>query len=362
MAILFLTDPSPDYLADLLYIGLSRVLGHEQVIDFPPKPAYHRPESRVHYIPQVPSHKYRPEDVAVMCTERRFELGILSSPRSGALGTLESMRRRVPLPPLVLIDGEDDSTVRHRVWRDSGAALYFKRELKLDYLRRGDGTREAWWRSDSQDRVRALPLSVVVDHVDAGSINPNSNNGRVVDVSYAGRLSHPKRKQAVEVLAHMSGIRFEGGVYAEPTDRQSKLMTGLPRIWTKLIGDPVIPPSDRGTKLEPQAYYELLRRSKMALSVRGGGFDTLRYWEVVATKTLLLSEEPDIHIPDNFVHGEHALFFKPDLSDLTNVVQMYAKDEQACSQMAQRGYDHLLQYHTCERRAEYVLELCRRFV
>ena len=54
----------------------------------------------------------------------------------------------------------------------------------------------------------------------------------------------------------------------------------------------------------------------MALSIRGGGFDTIRYWEIVASKTLLISEMPDIVIPHNFEHGVHAIFCRPDLKDL----------------------------------------------
>jgi hypothetical protein len=182
---------------------------------------------------------------------------------------------------------------------------------------------------------------------------------RNVDVSYAARISHPKRRQAVELLRNASGIQFHGGVYAEAEDRQSKLLSGFPRLLMKLKGDPVVMAAQRGTKLSPAEYYALLGRSKMALSIRGGGFDTLRYWEVVASGTLLLSEQPDIEIPNNFVHGKHALFFRPDLSDLVDLVRTYASNARACAAMAAEGYKHLLKYHTCERRAEYLLEICR---
>ena len=181
----------------------------------------------------------------------------------------------------------------------------------------------------------------------------------IPDVSYAGRISHPKRQKAVEMLRHASGIKFLGGVYAEAEDRQSKLLTGLPRLLIKLKGDPVVTVAQKGVKLSQSEYHTLLGRSTMALSIRGGGFDTLRYWEIVASGTLLLSEQPDIEIPNNFVHGKQALFFRPDLSDLVDLVRIYARDPQRCATMAAEGYKHLLQYHTCERRAEYFLGVCR---
>jgi spore maturation protein CgeB len=98
----------------------------------------------------------------------------------------------------------------------------------------------------------------------------------------------------------------------------------------------------------------------MALSVRGGGFDTPRYWEIVACKTLLISEQPNIQIPNNFEHKKHALFCRADLGDLVDLVTTYASDDAARERVVEAAYGHLLKYHTCERRAEYVLDTCRR--
>lgn len=93
MRILLLTDPAPDYLADLLYIGLCRVLGNDRVIDFPLKMAYHQPERRVYYIPQVPAHSFHEEDILAMVRYRQFELAVLSSPRAGVKAIVRSCNR-----------------------------------------------------------------------------------------------------------------------------------------------------------------------------------------------------------------------------------------------------------------------------
>jgi len=361
MRVLFLTDAGPDYLADLLFIGLSQVLGREQVVDHPLKPIYHLPERRVHYIPQIPAHSYREGDVVSLLRDRRFDLMILSSPRPGVTSVWDALRKQVSLPPAVLFDGEDDPVIRRETWHRSRAVLYFKREFKATDEGEGLARYRRLMRpiTDGTQSTHLFPLQLSVALGQVPACGPME---RVVDVSYAARVSHPRRKLAVDVLAGATGFRFEGGVYAETTDRQSKLMTGWRRLWTKLMGDPVIAVERRGVKLSPREYYELMARSKMALSVRGGGFDTLRYWEIPATKTVLLSEQPDIEIPNNFVHEQQALFFKPDLSDLVGLVRSYARDERLCAEIAQRGYEHLLRHHTCERRAEYVLETCRRII
>ena len=359
MRILYLTDSAPDYLADLLYVGLCRTLGSERVVDYPYKAVYHDPPQRVHYVPQVSGHRYGDEEVAALLRDKQFDLAILSSPRRGAITAWESLSRCGAMPPLVLIDGEDDATLRLEVFRRYKCALYFKREYRLHYDIGGCGVARRWstWWADAtlSQRTHPLTLAVVLE-----TIPTVPASQRDVDVSYVARISHPKRRQAVDMLSQASGIRFQGGVYAEVQDRQSSLLNGFPRLLMKLKGDPVVTPAQRGIKLSQTEYYALFGRSKMALSIRGGGFDTLRYWEIVASGTLLLSEQPDIEIPNNFVHGKHALFFRPDLSDLLDLVRTYAKDAQACAAMAAEGYKHLLQYHTCERRAEYLLEVCRR--
>ena len=273
----------------------------------------------------------------------------------------ESLLRFGTMPPLVLLDGEDDATLRQELFHRYRCALYFKREHRLHRDVGVDGRvrRMSASRTDDAFSQRTYPLPLAVALETIPTVPPIQ---RDVDVSYTARVSHPKRQHAVEMLRHAPGIRFQGGVYAETEDRQSRTLSGFPRFLMKLKGDPVVTAAQRGTKLSPAEYYALLGQSKMALSIRGGGFDTLRYWEIVASGTLLLSEQPDIEIPNNFEHGKHALFFRPDLSDLIDLVRTHASDVQACAAMAAEGYKHLLQYHTCERRAEYLLEVCRRAI
>ncbi len=361
MRILYLTDPDPDYLADLLYVGLCRTIGPERVVDYPYKAVYHDPLQRVHYVPQILAHSYRDEEVAALLQDKQFDLAILSSPRRGTTTAWESLSRCGAMPPLILIDGEDDATLRQELFFRYRCALYFKREHRL-HRDVGVCGRVRRWSTSRADaalfqQMHPLPLTVALEMIP--TVPPVQ---RDVDVSYAARISHPKRRQAVEVLRHASGIRFQGGVYAEAEDRQSIALSGFPRFLMKLKGDPVVTAAQRGTKLSQAEYYALFRRSTMALSIRGGGFDTLRYWEIVASGALLLSEQPDIEIPNNFVHGKHALFFRPDLSNLVDLVRTYASDAHACAAMAAEGRKHLLQYHTCERRAEYLLEICRRTI
>ena len=359
MRILYLTDSSPDYLADLLYVGLCRTLGADQVIDYPYKALYHDPLHRVHYAPQIPGRPYQEEEVSALLHDRQFDLVILSSPRRGATMAWESLAKGGAMPPLVFLDGEDDPALRGALFHRHQGVLYFKREYRLPPVG-GAGGLVQRWRANRADvtlaqRIYPLPLAVALDTLPALPVVH-----RDVDVSYAARISHPKRRQAVELLRQASGVGFHGGVYAEAEDRQSKLLSGVARLLIKLTGDPPVTAAQRGTKLSKAEYYALLGRSKMALSIRGGGFDTLRYWEVVASGALLLSEQPDIEIPNNFSHGQQALFCRSDLSDLPELVRYYASHDAERESIARAGYEHLLRFHTCERRAEQLLAVCKQ--
>ncbi len=161
------------------------------------------------------------------------------------------------------------------------------------------------------------------------------------------------------MLKEATDIRFEGGVYVESSDRASKVAESWCGVMAaKLMGDP--PARGSIQPVRPEEYRALLRRSKMALSIRGGGFDTVRYWEIVASKTPLISETPDIVIPHNFTHGVQAIFCRPDLKDLSGWARRLRDDEPERQRMAEAAYRHLLAFHTSERRATYLLDLCRR--
>jgi spore maturation protein CgeB len=170
--------------------------------------------------------------------------------------------------------------------------------------------------------------------------------------------------KAVEILSRMDGVRFEGGIYAAPDDRKYKLVHGtFRRLWTKLADDGPASESDRNRHKSPADYYREIARSKIAVSIRGGGWTpSPRYYEIVAMNTLLISDTPEAEIPNNFVHRQHAVFCRPDLRDLESLVRHYLREEKEREIIAREGHAHLLKYHTCERRAEYFLDACRRLL
>ena len=75
MNVLYLTDPALDYLADQIYTGLCKVLGWQNIFDFPQKAAYHDPAARAAYLPQNPGHDASFDDLVCRIRDHRVDLG-----------------------------------------------------------------------------------------------------------------------------------------------------------------------------------------------------------------------------------------------------------------------------------------------
>ena len=361
MRILFLTDDALDYASDPLYVGLSRVLGNDRVVDYPYKGAFHDPEARLWCLSQCPGRRYSHQEILDLLRDRYFDLVCLASFRRESIEECAQLYGRVPFPPMVFVDGEDSPNLRHDVVERYPLQLYFKRDYVWEL---GSRVRDFWarawtFRGDRTlfERTVPLPLSIVMEALpDFGAVRKES------DVSYRGRASHPRRVKAVEILSQMDGVRFAGGVYASSDDRKYKLKAGtLQRLRTKVLEDAPASEAAQREKRSPEAYYREIAVSKIAVALRGGGRTaSLRYFEIVGMGAMLLSDRPETVIPNDFVDRRHAVYCKSDLSDLEKLVRHYLDAEAEREAIVAEGRAHLLKYHTCERRAEYFLDVCAR--
>jgi hypothetical protein len=362
MKVLFITLPAPDHITDQIYSGLCTLLGHQNVIDFPSKPTYHDPLAKMWFVPQYPASTISSEEEVVSLIRDQAFSFLCFSPRSYPLNILDSLRKyQIPLPPLVLIDGEEDTKIRYDLWSRYNVQTYFKRDYiwgtrnqAIDFLH---AAQTFQWNRRLFAQTHPLPLALSLE-----SIPNNEQAQKEVDISYTGRASHPSRPKAISRLTKIPHLKFEGGLYREPSDHIYKMKPGF----TERLQ--AVPPTYEVPKLSPDpdqqggnAYYDQIFRSKIAISLRGAGLTPpIRYYEIVACKTLLLSDIPYSIIPNNFINRKHAVFFKRDLSDLIQLAKYYAQHDSEREEIIDQGYQHLLQYHTCEKRAEYFLDICRK--
>ena len=361
LRILFLTDHQDYYVSDPLYLGLSRVLGNEQVVEYPYQAVYHEPQARSWFMAQRPGKSYSREEITDLVRDGYFDLVCLASSRKECLDECARLYSLVRFPPMVFVDGWEGIRIRHEVVEQYPIAIYFK----LDYVwNKGNWLRDLGalvWAFRGNRRLFArtvpLPLSIVLDNLpDFGPLK------KEIDVSYRGRGTHPRRPMAVQILSRMQGVNFAGGVYAGPEDRKYKLRAGvLARLRAKLFENTVADEADQRKYKSPGDYYREIATSKIAIALRGGAeTPTFRYFEIPAFRTMLISDPPETVIPNDFVDRQHAVYCKRDLSDLEKLVRHYLHEDAEREAIANAGYEQLVKYHTCERRAEYFLETCRR--
>jgi len=359
MKVLYLTPHEYDYLPDQLYTGLCKVLGFDSVIDYPWKPEYHDSSHKNPSIPQNHARSYEYEEVCTLLEQQAIDLIVLTAQRRGTVEALQSFCGKLPLPPIAIVDSSDSADMAKDLFRRFKAGVYIKREY---YGKDQAGLRSSLKRwqqfgSDHELFQRTYPLQMCAI---LETIPPVKHDLEDIDISFNGHVSHRKRIRAVQLLNASPDIRFEGGLYGDSKTRKSKMSSRVSgSLLAKLQGDPYVDEAAWQSKLGFEEHYQLLGRSKMGLSIRGSGFDTVRYWEIVASKTLLISERPSISIPNNFEHEKHAIFCRPDLSDLVDLVKRYVRDDSERNRIADAGYAHLLKYHTCEQRALQFLEICK---
>ena len=363
MRILFLGDLEFDYVSDPLYVGLSRILVEDQVVDYPYKPLYHDPKAKNWFMAQRPGRRYAREDILDLLRSRYFNVVCLASFRQACLDECRQLYDKVSFPAMVFIDGADDVRIRHEVVRQYHPAIYFKRDYiwKFSNPIRDLGALAWAFRGNRMlyNRTLPLPVSIILDAI------PDLNGvDKAIDVSYTGRASHPRRAKAVEILSHMPEVRFSGGIYASPGDRRYKLVASpIKRLLTKVFDNREAPASDQEKKQSPDKYYREIAESKIAISLQGGGWTpSPRYYEIPALGTMLLSDPPQAEIPNGFVDRQQAVYCRADLSDLKTLVRYYLQEDAEREAIARDGQLHLLKHHTCERRAEYFVDVCRRFL
>jgi hypothetical protein len=108
-------------------------------------------------------------------------------------------------------------------------------------------------------------------------------------------------------------------------------------------------------------FYQLLARSKVGISVGGGGFDTARFWEILANNCLLLTETIAIYEPDSPDLAYERIWQFKDLTDFEQQLEKMAKFLQTDYPPAklESEYQAILAKHSTAARVQSILDACR---
>ena len=300
-----------DYMHDALFLGFKQ-LGCN-VVDIPDKATLHghRIEEQKHceqlFFNFERSH-LRKSNPDLMIIAAQLHPGDHAKHEQWK-GFVRSQVKAYGPKQIAFIDGSDESEYSYPdlYGRD---VHFFKREISKDH-------------PDFFSPVNFAPIEEPLKFI------PFSE--RIYDVSYIVTLSHPFRVRMRDIV------------------RETANKLGLT---VYVYGDQALLPREE--------YMRVLSQSKCFVSVRGYGKDCYRYWEIPMRGSVLISENLDLDIPNDFGPSQ---CFKFDTTDLTkaainfeNVMKTVKEmDDSALQEMAIRGMLHVNNYHTPKKRAEQIL-------
>jgi hypothetical protein len=311
--VLFITDDKCNHGLDTLYDGLCRTLGAEHVEDYPWKSTLHGgAPAKFGYYPclfDYPGDQRSREEVENRLSSGEYDLVLYGDTENNLpVDEARALREAGGETPWFLLDmGDDFLDNRTRLEDHLGApfAACFKREMLrgVDYGPNSFPMPFAYslqYKTDPEDEERHVPLF------------------------WAGNRKYGLRQLFLQRLEEALDCSF------------SSMYT-------------------------PDAYVRILDSSVICLDFPGFGFDTVRYWEAPAHGGLLMTLRRPMRIPNNFVDGQHAVFFD-DLPDLENKLVYYYRNREEALSLARAGQKHFLGFHTSERRARELLGRLQGFL
>ncbi len=314
MKILFIGSKRFDYVQDLSYSGLVKILGTKNVIEYQWNPKYHfklkEYPKNLGYQPGFPLK-------GIFRRKTDYDMVLVASNKPDAIKAYLALVQRIPAKvPVVFVDGGDRPELGGDIVRTSGQALHdaFFGARELDFVFKREMLKEAAYPA----HVFPFPISVNLDRI------PKSlATSKKYEVAFwAGAGSHPIRQRVFERLEGQFDCQANGTL---PNQSLGKFAA-----------------------------------TRVSLNFRGGGWDTLRYWEIPATGAFMLSQPPGILIPNDFQDRQHVVHCQEDLSDLLDLCVYYLRHESEREAIARAGHEHMLRFHTDRARAQFLLETVGR--
>lgn len=324
LKVLFLADPQMDYGSYMMFDGLTRIFGDSNVVTYPYVRSWYGEVDDTYILDDGKRGCTGPPEF-VCAREKnewsfeqiarnidKFFITITSSPRTYAINAARDFRKVFGnrLPPMIFTDHEDSDIVRYDLINELQPIASFKREIFRDL---------------SHQKIYPLPFSSFVDEPD--------NLNKDIDIFYLVGCTSSSRMKIRDILLGDERLK-KYNIYAGADDKQRK------------IGY--------------REYLKLMARSKINITTRGHGYDSVRLWEITSFKGLQIGDNLPILIPYAFTHGLNKIYHKDDLSDLVDLIIYYLEHDEERRKIGLAGYEHGIKYHTSKKRIEYMLEIFER--
>lgn len=334
MKILFLDEMQQDYGTYFLFSGLCELLGEENIILYPFKLSYlgytdasyvlhdhGKKRGMTCWTPYTKKRSLRiyPLEEIIDDEMSSIDFIVLSSPRHYAVHALRFMKRiygnKLPRP-LIYTDFEDSETLRTDIIEEFNPQVIFKREL-----------------THPIEDVYPLPFSSTIPYLPEKFDDQN----KTLDLFCTFGFTCQLRKQVIDFLLE------------KKLTESQYLALDIPDLVRSGKYSDLLPYNE---------YIKRIAASKIAISVRGHGRDTVRYWEIPAFETLFLVNDPGIIIPNPFTDGINCVQFNT-LDDLADKIKYYLSHDDERIKIAKAGKEHLHAHHSNEKRASYFLDIIK---
>ncbi len=343
--VLMLAHPEMDHLAYMMYNGLYKILGKDNLSIYPfvkhyqggiddwyildnGQKGYTKPPGYIgkHETPER-SFDYLTDNI------NSFDVIYLSSGRTYAVKALDQFIARCGnnIPPLIFSEGEDyqDLITIRNIKNKYHPKVCFKRELLQSDLDKNPDLQPLY----------PLPFSAITDNL------PSDNRNKDIDVFAIFGDTWPIREDIVRL------------VNTSQLSKKYKIHVGIDHF----ISDPnKLPGCDqRDFNIPPLSpyskYLDLMSRSKINLIARGWGYDTLRRFEASCFSGLVMSDSIPIMMSDPFIDNQHIIYYNNNLSDLINRIEYYLNSPSERERIGKSGMEHCFKFHTNEARTRYFL-------
>lgn len=327
MKLLFISGKQFDYLQDLTYSGLTYILGSSNVVNYPWNYKYHLP---VKNYPKNLGYTGFSFKQFLKPDFDSFDAVILGSAKIDALNTLSEILPKVSNKPIIFLDGGDREEIGGDFYRFNGGDAYknFVKKRPFDLIFKREFLPET---HGHINHIFPFPFSFPYSL----NINNLPENEKIYDVSFWAQQKPAIREKALLLLKG----RFDCDVNG----------TSIGLDFKKY-------------KRRGLFYLKELSRCKVVLNLRGGGWDTMRYWEIPAVGSCMISQRPKIFIPNNFEEGKHIVFCEDTLDDMLDKMQYYLSHVTIREDITKNAKAHLMKYHLNTHRAAFLIEQTKKLL
>ncbi|MEI7547130.1 MAG: glycosyltransferase [Actinomycetota bacterium] len=118
-----------------------------------------------------------------------------------------------------------------------------------------------------------------------------------------------------------------------------------------LVATGAVAPDRRGEFAHNSAYLAWLRANRASITFPGAGFDTARFWEILASGSLLISKRISLDLPVPLHEGRHYVAFDS-LRELDDAIRFAVSDSSEVDEIRRRGYELALADYSSAAMAE----------